>query len=75
MVLMEEKRIMRPRKDRIIAGVCSGIGRYFDIDPNIVRVIWIVLTVMSIGLGVVAYIAAWLLFPEESEEMRDAGEE
>jgi phage shock protein C len=75
MVLMEEKRITRPRKARIIAGVCSGIGRYFDIDPNIVRVIWIILTFMSIGLGVIAYIAAWLLFPEESEKKRDAGEE
>jgi len=72
---METKRITRPRKDRIIAGVCSGIGRYFDIDPNIVRVIWIILTIISIGLGVIAYIAAWLLFPEEIEEEPEKGEE
>ena len=64
---MEEKRITRPRKDRIIAGVCAGIGRYFDIDPNIIRVVWIILTVVSFGVGIIAYIAAWLLFPEESE--------
>lgn len=67
MNIMEEKRITRPRKDRIIAGVCSGIGRYFDIDPNIIRVVWIILTVVSLGVGVIAYIAAWLLFPEDSE--------
>ncbi len=70
---MEVKQITRPRNNRIIAGVCSGIGNYFGIDPNIVRVIWIIFTVMSIGLGVIAYIAAWLLFPEENDEKTEGG--
>ncbi|NTV00152.1 MAG: PspC domain-containing protein [Methanoregulaceae archaeon] len=61
------ERLYRSRTDRIIAGVCGGIGAYYTTDPNLVRVLWVVLTLLSVGIGIIAYIAAWILIPEESE--------
>jgi phage shock protein C len=60
------KRLYRSRKDKIIAGVCAGIGRYFDIDPVIVRIIAIVLFFWG-GSGIIAYIIAVIVIPLEPE--------
>ena len=57
-------QMVRSRHDRYIAGVCGGLGRYLDIDPVVVRVVMAALTVVG-GLGVVLYLSAWLLTPEE----------
>ncbi len=62
------KRLYRPKTERLLGGVCSGIGHYFDIDPNMIRIIWVVLTLLSIGVGVIAYLIAWLLIPEEEDD-------
>lgn len=59
-----EKKLMRLKKDRIIAGVCSGLGQYFDIDPVVFRLIF-VLVVFAGGAGVLAYIILWIVLPEE----------
>ena len=59
------ERLYRSRTDRILAGVCGGIGIYYTTDPNLVRVLWVVLTLLSVGIGIIAYIAAWILIPEE----------
>jgi phage shock protein PspC (stress-responsive transcriptional regulator) len=59
------KALRRSRTDRRIGGVCGGIGEYFGIDPNAVRLIWIVATVFTMGIGVLLYLLAWLLIPEE----------
>ncbi|MDD1704938.1 MAG: PspC domain-containing protein [Methanoregula sp.] len=61
------ERLYRSKKERILGGVCGGIGKYSDVDPNVVRLILIVLTLLSIGVGVIAYIIAWLLVPEEED--------
>ncbi len=58
------RRLTRAREGRVIAGVCQGAARYFDIDPVILRIILAVLTVFG-GAGVVVYALAWLLIPEE----------
>lgn len=58
--------INRSRYDRKIAGVCSGIARFFEIDPTLVRLGWILLTLLSLGLGILLYLLAMLIFPEES---------
>ena len=52
----------------MIAGVCAGIGEYFGIDANIVRLVFAVLTIFSIGAGVLVYLIAWLVVPEEGEK-------
>jgi len=70
---MAEKRLVRPRDDRVIAGVCSGIARYFEIDPVWIRLIWAVITVVGfVFTGIVVYLLAWLIIPEEEEGVLDA---
>lgn len=59
------KQLRRPTTDRMIAGVASGLGRYFDVDPTLVRVIFAVVTVLTGGLAALTYPVAWFLMPEE----------
>lgn len=54
----------RPRQGRKIAGVCLGIARYLDVDPTLVRVLAVLSIFLGLG-GVIAYIVAWILIPEE----------
>ena len=49
----------------MIGGVCGGIGEFLEIDPTVVRVIWAFVTVLSIGVGIIAYILAWIIIPEK----------
>ena len=58
------KRLYRSKKNRIIAGVCGGLGEYFNIDSTIIRLLWIILTLMG-GAGILAYIIAWIIIPEQ----------
>ena len=60
------KRLYRSRKDRKLAGVCGGIGEYFDVDPVLIRLLWIFFTLAG-GGGVLAYLIAWLVVPEAPE--------
>jgi len=62
------KRLYRSKTERLLGGVCGGIGQYYDTDPNLIRILWVVLTLLSVGIGVIAYIVAWILIPEEPEE-------
>jgi phage shock protein C len=64
MTNMEPKRLYRSRKERIIGGVCGGLGKYFNIDPVFARLILAVLFLCA-GIGLVAYIIAWIIVPEE----------
>jgi phage shock protein PspC (stress-responsive transcriptional regulator) len=61
-----QRRLTRSRDDRMVAGVCGGTGRYFDIDPVIPRVVLAVLAVFG-GAGLVIYALGWLLLPEDGE--------
>lgn len=60
-----QKRLTRSRTNRMIGGVCGGIGEYLDVDPTIVRLLWVVLTLLSVGAGIIAYLIAWLIIPQE----------
>ncbi|MFA7289645.1 MAG: PspC domain-containing protein [Melioribacteraceae bacterium] len=62
-----KERLFRARKNKIVAGVCSGLGDYFNIDPVIVRILFVVLTIMN-GIGILVYILLWIMVPEESFE-------
>ena len=55
------KRLHRNKKDGKIAGICSGIGDYFDIDPVIVRLLF--LLALFLGGGLIVYIIAWIIVP------------
>lgn len=50
-----------------MAGVCSGIGEYVGIDPTVVRLIFVALSLVTVGIFVLVYLAAWILIPEEGE--------
>ena len=59
------KRLTRS-KDKMVAGVLAGIGNYLDIDPTIVRIVYVVLSIASIGFpGLIAYLIMWAIIPEE----------
>ena len=57
-----EKKLYRVEEGKMIAGVCGGLGEYFNIDPNVIRVIWAILSCFA-GAGIVAYIVAALILP------------
>ncbi|MFI6260812.1 PspC domain-containing protein [Micromonospora sp. NPDC051006] len=59
------KQLRRPTTDRMVAGVASGVGRYFGIDPTLVRVIFAVTGLLTGGLALLAYPIMWFLMPEE----------
>ena len=60
------KRLYKSRNDIMIAGVCGGIGEYFDIDPTLIRILWVTLLFMA-GGGLVAYLIAWIVIPNASQ--------
>ncbi len=61
----EVRRVRRSRQDRVIGGVCGGLGRYLQVDPVLLRIAAVALA-LSGGLGVLAYIIAWIVIPEET---------
>lgn len=66
------KKLYRSESDRMIGGVCAGLGEYFDIDPTIVRLIWAIAVLMG-GSGVLLYLILWIVVPTESsvKKVRD----
>jgi phage shock protein C len=60
------KRLLRRRDGRMVAGVCAGLAAYFGIDVNLVRLGFGVFTVFY-GLGLLIYVVAWAILPEEGE--------
>ncbi|MBT2542131.1 PspC domain-containing protein [Streptomyces sp. ISL-44] len=63
--------LRRSKRDKVLAGVCGGLGRYFDLDPVIFRIVLGVLAVTG-GVGLIFYGFAWLLLPQEGEEDSEA---
>ncbi|MBQ9886850.1 MAG: PspC domain-containing protein [Lachnospiraceae bacterium] len=67
------KKLIRSKKDRIIGGVCGGMGLYLNVDPNIVRLVWALLGLT--GTGLILYIVAYFIIPEESDIIDGQGED
>lgn len=63
-------RLRRSTDDKVIAGVCGGLGAYFGVDPLFFRLAFVVLAIGG-GSGVLLYIVAWLIMPEASEDGQD----
>ena len=70
-----EKRLYRPRTDRVISGVCAGFGHYFNLDPVLFRVLAVILAFMSFGTVVLLYLLLALIIPLEPENALTTGEE
>jgi len=60
--------LVRPRKGRMVAGICAGIAEYAGLDVTLVRVIVAVVSVLTGGAGALAYLAAWMIIPDEGEK-------
>lgn len=60
----EPKRFHLDRQNKMLWGVCSGFAKYFNIDVTIVRIAWLVLTVASLGTGILLYVAIALIAPK-----------
>ncbi len=60
------KKLYRSKRDRMIAGVCGGLGEYFEVDPNLVRLLFVFLAIFSGLLPMLLfYIIAWIVVPAE----------
>lgn len=62
------KVLVRKRDGRMVAGVCAGLADYFGSDVTLIRVIVAALTVFTGGAGILAYLVAWAIIPEEDRK-------
>jgi phage shock protein C len=68
---MDSDRLRRSKSDRMIAGVVGGLARYFGFDPTMARVLYVILSVVSVAFpGILVYIVLWIIMPEEGEVPR-----
>jgi phage shock protein C len=67
--MIKEKKLYRSQENRMIAGICGGIGEYFEIDPNLIRILWMMFSLAG-GAGVLAYIAAYVIIPERPSPLK-----
>ena len=59
------KKLYRSKTQMKISGVCGGIAEYFNIDPTLVRLLWVLLTLLNLLIGIVAYVACVFIIPED----------
>lgn len=71
-IQQEERRLRRSRSDQVLGGVCAGIAHYFNTDPLLIRLVFVVFTLAQ-GAGVLLYVLLWVLMPVEGAEPAPAG--
>ena len=49
----------------MLGGVCAGLANYLDADRSVIRLLWVLITIFSVGAGILAYIIAWIIIPEK----------
>ena len=60
------KRLYRSRENKVFSGVIGGIGEYFNVDPVILRIVWVAIVIFTAGLpGIIVYLIASLIIPEK----------
>ncbi|MGO5019725.1 PspC domain-containing protein [Roseburia faecis] len=59
-----KKRLYKSSTDKKVCGVCGGIANYFDVDPTVIRLIWVIF-ILAGGSGLIAYIIAAIIMPDE----------
>lgn len=64
----EIKKLHRSRKDRMIAGICGGLGEMFSIDPTLIRLIAALIALLTVGTAVLVYVLGWIIIPEAPAE-------
>lgn len=61
---MEKKRLYRIEEGKMLAGVCGGIAEYFNVDPTLIRLLWVLLS-FAVGCGILAYIICAIVIPRK----------
>ena len=67
---MEDKQLRRSKTDKMIAGICGGLGKYFGLDSTILRLVFVLLLIFA-GTGLLAYLIMWLVIPYEKSYDKD----
>lgn len=57
------KRLFRSKKEKMLGGICGGLGEYLDVDPTLLRLLLVILVVFSWGMFLLIYIVAWIIVP------------
>lgn len=63
--MVKAKKLYLSSTDKKIAGFCGGLAEYFGVDSTIVRLVYVLLTLFSMGFGVIFYLIAWIVVPEK----------
>lgn len=63
--MSSERKLTRPRIERMLAGVCAGLAQFFGLDISLVRIAYTILTIFTAFAGVPVYILMWIIIPEE----------
>lgn len=63
------RRIYRSSQEKVIAGVCGGMGEYFDKDPVLFRILFVLVTLMF-GFGILAYLVFWISIPKDAQKLK-----
>lgn len=71
MNMTKESGLFRSGTDQVIAGVCAGLGKHLKIDPVLLRVIFVLLSIFALG-GLIAYIALWIALPVEQQHFEES---
>lgn len=67
----EGKKLVRNKESKMICGVCGGIGEYLSIDPTVIRILWIVLSFASVGMGILMYFIVAVVMPDTEDRKPD----
>ncbi|HHY61392.1 MAG: PspC domain-containing protein [Bacillota bacterium] len=60
-----QRRLYRSVRDRMLGGVCGGLANYLNVDPTLIRLLWVAFTLFSQAPGLLLYVIAWIIVPEE----------
>lgn len=60
----EFRELRKSTTNKTFSGVCGGIGEYFKVDPTLIRLLWVLITLGSLGLGIIGYIIAAVIIPD-----------
>lgn len=64
---MSKIKLRKSKSNKMLTGVCGGLGETFDIDATLIRLVWAVLSIFSVGTGLLLYIAAAIIIPEDDD--------